>query len=656
MTLFNRRSIAGRLVLAIAGISIVASLAVGVFALDRQEAILKLTLDDSLNNEYENAIAALEYEARAARAVGAVLSGLRPVQEALAKEDRETLISLLADSMKQLDQQGIGLITFDKPPGTAIARVHAPTVFGDDVTKRRKTIAEANRDHKAIAGVEPGRETLAVFGLTPIALDGQHLGVADVGIAFGVPFAERLKKRFGVDVAIYAPVDGKFNTLANTLGSQHAAQQEDLDRVLHGGSLRQDIELAGHPASLVLGQIKNYAGEPIAVLELVKDTSVLVGKITAARDTMILMTLAVLVLAVGFALWIGRGISRPMTALTGIMGKLAAGDVEVEIAGRRRSDELGRMAEAVQVFKDNAVAMAKLRAEQTEIERRSETERRQAMARMASAFEANVGGIVEAVTQSAMQMQETAHSLSATADGTRQRTTVVASGASEATANVETVAAASEELSASIADIARQVTQAAHVAGAAATEGQRTNDIVAGLAAAAQKIGEVVQLIEEIASQTNLLALNATIEAARAGEAGKGFAVVASEVKSLATQTAHATGEIGAQIAAIQSETNAAVAAIGKITTTILEVNQISASIAAAVEQQTAATQEITRSVQEAAVGTRDVSSNIDGVRTALDEAGASSQQVLGAADELARQAQALRREMGEFLATVRAA
>src|SRR5262249_18595322 len=161
MTLFNRSSIAGRLVLAIAGISIVASLAVGIFALDRQQAILKLTLDDSLNNEYENAIAALEYEARAARAVGAVIAGLRPVPEALAKEDRDSLLALLGDSMKMVDQQGIGLITFTKPPGITVARLHAPTVFGDDVTKRRKTVAEANRDHKAIAGVEPGRETLA---------------------------------------------------------------------------------------------------------------------------------------------------------------------------------------------------------------------------------------------------------------------------------------------------------------------------------------------------------------------------------------------------------------------------------------------------------------------------------------------------------------
>jgi methyl-accepting chemotaxis protein len=253
-------------------------------------------------------------------------------------------------------------------------------------------------------------------------------------------------------------------------------------------------------------------------------------------------------------------------------------------------------------------------------------------------------------------MQSTARTMSSTADGTREKSLAVASAADQATANVQTVAAASEELSASITEIGRQVAHASDVSKKAAEEGEKTNSTVAGLADAAQKIGEVVALINGIAAQTNLLALNATIEAARAGDAGKGFAVVASEVKNLAAQTAKATDDIRAQITAIQTETGSAVETIQSISRTILEVNQISTSIAAAVEQQAAATQEITRNVQQAAGGTQDVSNNINGVSSAVEEAGTAASQVRTAADHLAEQAGALRGEVDQFLSTVRAA
>jgi methyl-accepting chemotaxis protein len=246
--------------------------------------------------------------------------------------------------------------------------------------------------------------------------------------------------------------------------------------------------------------------------------------------------------------------------------------------------------------------------------------------------------------------------MSATADGSRQQSLAAASGANQATANVQTVAAASEELSTSITEIGRQVTQASTVSRKAADEGERTNKTVSGLSESAQRIGEVVALINDIASQTNLLALNATIEAARAGEAGKGFAVVASEVKSLANQTAKATDDIRAQVAAIQAETRSAVDAIQGISKTILEVNEISSSIATAVEEQTAATQEITRNVQEAASGTQEVSRNMGSVTEAVEQAGSTASQVLSAADRLAKQASTLRTEVDHFLETIRAA
>ncbi len=366
--------------------------------------------------------------------------------------------------------------------------------------------------------------------------------------------------------------------------------------------------------------------------------------------------LFIILAAAALAHAISRNISSSLGTLKLKMEQLAGGDLAVDIREARRGDEVGEMAKAVNVFKDNAATMQRLQADQDEFKRRAERDKRVAMEMLADNFERQVRGVVAAVTQAATQMQSSARTMSKSADGTRQQTLAVAAGASQATVNVQTVAIASEELSASISDIGRQVSQASLVARQAADEGERTNVTISGLARAVQRIGDVVALIDDIASQTNLLALNATIEAARAGEAGKGFAVVASEVKALATQTAKATDDIRGQIGTIQSETGSAVDAIHGISRTILKVNDISSSVAAAVEEQTAATHEITRNVQQAASSTQEVSRNIAGVSEAVERAGEVAGAMLAAADDLARQAQKLNREVDEFLATVRAA
>jgi methyl-accepting chemotaxis protein len=380
---------------------------------------------------------------------------------------------------------------------------------------------------------------------------------------------------------------------------------------------------------------------------------------TDFRSVMIrlgLVTLAIIAAVAVIAFLVSRNITGALGSLTAKMEKLAVGDLAIDVTEAAQIGEIGTMGRTVAVFKENALAMRRLQAEQEELKAKAEREKKAALADVANDFETRIRGIVDVLSGAATKMQSTARSMSDSADSTRQQSLAVASGANQATANVQTVAAASEELSASISEIGRQVTQAATVSKRAAEEGERTNATVAGLAKTAQKVGEVVKLINDIASQTNLLALNATIEAARAGDAGKGFAVVASEVKSLANQTAQATDDIRAQIAAIQSETGSAVDAIENISKTILEVNEISSSIAAAVEEQMAATQEITRNVQQAANGTQDVSRNIDGVSKAVEKSGATATDVLAAADDLAEQSQALRREVDQFLMTVRAA
>ena len=313
----------------------------------------------------------------------------------------------------------------------------------------------------------------------------------------------------------------------------------------------------------------------------------------AANDLAMLILLisaggTVAIFLVGFIL--ARSFSRPITAMTDSMNELAGGDLEVNIPAQDRADEIGKMAEAVQVFKENAIRVNEMEGEQEEAKRRAEAEKRAAMNQMADEFQASVGGVVDTVASAATQMQATAQSMSSTAEQTSRQSTAVAAAAEQASANVQTVASAAEELASSVAEIGRQVAQSSEIAATAVKDAQHTDQQIQGLAQAASKIGEVVALITDIADQTNLLALNATIEAARAGDAGKGFAVVASEVKNLANQTAKATDEISGQIGGIQCATKDAVTAIQGIGKTIGEIDEIASTIAAAVEEQGAAT------------------------------------------------------------------
>jgi methyl-accepting chemotaxis protein len=370
------------------------------------------------------------------------------------------------------------------------------------------------------------------------------------------------------------------------------------------------------------------------------------------------MTIAAVAVLLGALLaWlIGRGITRPVAAMTNAMTRLASGDTSVEVPARANSDELGEMAQAVQVFKDNMVETEHLRAEQEEQKRRAEAEQRRAMLAMADNFEAAVGDIVRGVSAQAGELQSTAQLMSATAEETERQSTTVAAASEQASTNVQTVASAAEELSSSIAEISRQVATSADITARAVDDTRRTNEQIEGLADAAQSIGDVVKLISDIAGQTNLLALNATIEAARAGEAGAGFAVVASEVKNLAGQTAKATEEISAQIEAIRAVTGEAVEAIKAIGGTIGRINEIATTIASAVEEQGAATREIARNVQQASSGTADVSKNIVSVTKAANDTGVASNQVLGTAGQLAQQSEALRAQVETFLTNIRAA
>ncbi len=363
-----------------------------------------------------------------------------------------------------------------------------------------------------------------------------------------------------------------------------------------------------------------------------------------------------LVIAIGLAWAIGRGIARAVVRMCAAMQALAAGDKTVAVPAIGRRDEIGQMAEAVKTFRDNMLEADRLRAEQARAKAEAEEERRQGMMQLADHFEASIKGVVTSVATQAGQMQTAAQAMTSTAEAATHQATSVAAAVEQASASVQTVASSAEELSASVREIGQQMERSSRIAGQAVVEADQTNTTVEGLNRTAQHIGEVVQLIETIASQTNLLALNATIEAARAGDAGKGFAVVASEVKSLANQTAKATSDIKAQIEEIQGATQQTVQAIRNIGGTIRQMSEISTAIASAVEEQGAATREIAGSVQQAAQGTGEIATNIGGVSRAAAETGAAAAQVLAGAGELSAQSEKLRHDVDDFLTTVRAA
>jgi methyl-accepting chemotaxis protein len=652
--MFQLRSIAARLILAISLTVAAACGILGTFSIIQERALMRLALDQQLKLQYDSVMAAIDYEGRAALAVSAVVANLPPVAEAVAKGDRDALSSLLAGPFAALKLQGIPLISFHTPPAIAFFRAHDPQKFGEDISARRTTVVESNKTGKPIVGVEAGRDSLSIFAMTPLMRDGKSMAVADIGVSFGKQFVDSTKQRFGVDLAVHR-FDGKaFTRISSTMGDSSEVTQDELKSVFDGGTLRRDTVLNGHPAALYVGQIKNYAGQPIAVIELVKDTTAYEAAAASSQRNLVFGALAILAAAALLAFLLGRGMSRPLTAITDVMNRLSSGDTDVTIPGGNRKDELGSMAGAVDVFRRNMIEARSLRDAQEAAKLQTEEEKKTLQRQMADRFEADVKSVVGAVARATEDMQRAAVKITESVNGTSEQATAAAAASEEASASVNTVAAATEQLASSVAEIGRQVTHSSDVADAAVTKAGQTTEMVGSLATASEKIGDVLRLIGAIASQTNLLALNATIEAARAGEAGRGFAVVASEVKNLASQTAKATEEIAGQVAAIQSSTSDCVAAIGGIGNTIREISGIAITIAAAVEQQGSATREIARSVQQVAAGTSEVAVNVAGASHAAGQSRVLADTVLGASNQLNQHTAALFESVDTFLAGLR--
>jgi methyl-accepting chemotaxis protein len=649
------KSISARMIVAITLVTAGSCAVLAAFSMWQQQSIVDTALEREAHDDYANLTAALNAETRTTLAVAETMASMQSIKDAVRAKDRDKTIALLKEAHQRIAPRGLELITVQLPPATAFARSHNVGTFGDDLSSRRKMVVQSMSTRKSVGGIEAGRDALNVFGVAAI-IDGDTLiGTMDLGAPFGKIFVETMKARFGVDVAIHQ-IDGQAaKTLASTLTGS-TPNVAAIRRALAGEIVTQYAELNNKPSATTFGAIKNFSGDNVAVFEIVRDTSAYRNLTRTSLNWLLIISACVLLVAGAIAVWMGRSMAKPIRALESAMRDIAAGNRTIAVPGAGRKDEIGSMAGAVEIFKNGLIETDQLRAAQEQQREQTQIERRDTMHALANRFETGVGSVVGAVGSAAGELRTTAQSMAVTAEEATRQTAAVAAASEEATQSAEAVAAAIEELNASISEIAQQVNESARVAGEAVDQANTTNSEVQSLAEAAQKIGDVVKLISEIAAQTNLLALNATIEAARAGEAGRGFAVVASEVKALATQTSKATDEISAQVGAIQNATKASVDSIQGITSTIGKVSEIASAIAAAVEEQGAATLEIARNVADAARGTGEVSENISGVNDAARETGLAATRVVESAADLSRNGEDLRTQVDAFLREVRAA
>ena len=600
---------------------------------------------------------ALEEEERLASSLALVLASSPPVAGAALAGDHAALQAQMAAAYEAMKRQfGRIILTTSVAPGVVLLRSHDPASRGDEYASRRTTVRETYRTRQGVSGLEPGRDNISAFAGAPILRpDGTVGAVIDLGLAIGDSLAARVKDASSAEVTFFQQRGESLASIGSTQQGRPLLPSATLAGALRG-AFQAEASIGNRRAIVAAEPLRGVDGQVMGVIEIGIDVEDRAAMADAADRDALLAALAAAALALLAGWLLADRRARPLQALARAAQALAGGRNTVDVPGRARRDEIGEVAQAMEVLRQGTVEAENLRAAQADSRAAAEREQREATLALAGQVERSIGAVGEELAQSASLLQNRAQTLVGSIATVGDRGQGAAQGALEASGNVQTVAAAAEQLSAAIAEITRQVADAASVARRALERSKAADTTVQGLSDSSQRIGDVVLLIGDIAGQTNLLALNATIEAARAGEAGKGLAVVASEVKSLASQTAKATEEIGSQIAAMQGAAREAAEAIDGIASVIAEVDHISGSIAAAVEQQGAATREIARNVQEAAAGTDRVTAEVQAVSHATAEATKAAAGLHELGNELAAQGGTLRQSLKGLLGNLRAA
>lgn len=545
--------------------------------------------------------------------------------------------------------------------GDGIVPYHLTGLDNPEVNEYYTTPRDTNKPYvtDAITYDIQGRDVVLTSFVYPVQnSSGQFLGVLGVDLELNA-LSERFAKLtpFGTGTVNLVSAQGTWvahedpDVRGNKLDGNDVVQAAILNAMKTGETVRVDDDTTMH--MIVPVQIVGYPNQWGVVVNVPLAT--VYAPADNLRNATLIGGIILLIIVIAVVLFSTKAlVSRPMTSVAGVIDSLQKGDFSVRVPYLERQDEIGAIAKALESFKEASAGMQQAERDKLEAEQRASESRNRTRLQMADEFEKSIGSIVVNVSDSAGNMEKVSRQMRRAADESSEQAVVVAAAADEASANVQTVASATEELSASIQEISSQVAKSSDISNTAVEEASRANTMITGLAEAAVRIGEVVSLINDIAAQTNLLALNATIEAARAGEAGKGFAVVAQEVKNLANQTAKATDEIAQQIGSIQSETQNTVGAIERVTETISNINEIATAIASAVEQQGAATAEISGNVQQAAAGTNEVSSSIGIVRNTSQETGEAASNVQAGATQLAEEARNLDTQVKSFLDRLR--